>query len=101
MRPQSVLTKRITADDLVYRGKCLVYWVMITPATTDTAGVLNIIDGQSTGDQIRMSPAVELCRVLSFDPPFRMELGLYLEPVSNIDDVTIGYWPVNVSDPGS
>jgi len=79
------------ADKLVESQSCLVWWLVISPKTSGTAGRLIIRDGFSSSGKEVFRIRTAYARCCPLPAPLRLATGLFIDVDDNIDSYTVGY----------
>jgi len=89
--PASVLSARTAGAGLCLAGERKLYWVHCTPSAANS--VWELTDALAGGGAVQVDAfyAGKESHMVSFSPPMQFGLGIYVETLTNITSLVIGY----------
>lgn len=84
---------------VIQKDACEVWWIISSPKTLGTQGLLQIYDGFETGGKLKMQLETGYARQHNFIPPIPCDQGVAVYNDGNVASYTIGYrpktWPLS------
>jgi len=78
---------------LIQKDACEVWWIVVSPQTTGTAGILKLYDGFDVNGKLQFQIEPEYADTCNFIPPIPCDQGITVYNDANVASYTIAYRP--------